>query len=189
MITVPQFLARETAKYRHRYNKLFGVLDLYPGWKRYERPEQKIPGHDHCFAVGPYLISRPYSMYDSVTRELLEFCERHELEFTIEGQSSWHPRTVTVQVVREGYRGEFWQRARAHGDAFEMSVGQSVHRRIHGQWLRVKEKSYWRKDGLESGIWVSDTRQSTHGVKGKGGGSPIEDILAVSSRYQADWED
>ena len=126
-------------------------------------------------------------MYSSVTRQLVEFCDQYDLAFEIQGMSSWHPMTVTVLVWREDWWAEFWRAAQSHGDAFEASVNQHIARQIHGRWAGIKEKGF--RHEIQSGIWVSDTRQSRHGAgRSPHGSKEIGEILTVAAPYSGEWE-
>jgi len=171
--TIGRFLASEKRRYRARYLKVLGPVYVeYPGWRRHDRPEGHIPGGDHAFQVGPYLVSRPYGFGIDGMRALVEFCERHELECVIDGASSWHPGTTAIKIYRPEWAEEFSDRADSYGDAFRASVKKRVYLDIHGQTDRVYEP--WAR--YESGVFVLNTTVTKHGV-GIGKPVAVSDLL------------
>ena len=149
------------------------VYGEYPGWRRHDRPEKHIPGGDHAFQVGPYLVSRPYGFGLDGMRALVEFCERNGFEASFGGPSSWHPATTAIKIYRPEWAEEFSDRADSYGDAFRASVNERVYLDIHGETDRVYEP--WSRYE-ESGVFVLNTTVTKHGI-GIGKPVAVSDLL------------
>ncbi len=150
-MTVKRLLGQQTVRYRAKYLRMFRKgrsKDDFDYWV--DRPEHLIPGHDHCLQIGPYLVSRPYGMYLEKLEELVVWAKEHGLEVQVDAPSSWHPATILVQVYRQEFSTQFWERVKEYGDAFEASMNMLVYYRQRSQITRVRKK--WNNH--ETGVYV-----------------------------------
>ena len=90
-----------------------------------------IPGEDHTYVGGPYLISRPYSLDRATVASLLRFVEENGLEFNIEDASSWHPSTMTVRLWKQEWVQEFLDAADSCGGEFRSEVSALLERQMN----------------------------------------------------------
>ena len=172
-MTIRKLLSLETRKYRARYWRMFGL-------ERYERPEHAIPGSDHSLAVGPFLVSRPYPISIEGLDELLSFCHKYDLEVQLGGLSGWHPLTVLIRVWKPEFLDEFRQRARSHGDSFELEVWDAMRDKWQAAVRRV------RILGHDSGVYIYATETWyywAHRTK-----APIDSIIKLAPGYSLDKE-
>ena len=179
-VTVNQFIGLATNKYRRRYNKLVCQSP-------YDYPDfiNGLPCQDHGFFVGPYVISRPYSLHKEAFREFIEWCDKYNLDFTTHGVSSWHPATIIIVVYRNAWVDEFKDAAKKYGDAFETGVYHALYKRIHGQLYRIyrPDSSRWGK--RETGVFIIDTR-GKHGI---GDASvPLNGMVAITHPFFMEYE-
>jgi len=167
-ITPSRFLANETRKYQNRYRRLFGLKH----WE--DDPEHRIPGSDHAFTLGPWLVSRPYPISTEGLRDLVSWAEKYGFEVLISGQSSWHPWTVVVEVWLQKWWVEFATKTEGYGDAFATTVWEKVWRRKHAVMMRVNEPSPRWSSGVDTGICVLVTETNDKGLDIKTALAPIK---------------
>jgi len=148
-VTVAQFIGHSTNKYRTRYRRLL----FRQRNDRYQEPSYSMPRADHCFTLGPFLVSRPYSLFKDDLRDLIAWADQHGLDLEIGGPTSWHPATVLVLAVRSDWLDEFWKAASGHGDAFEGAVRKRVYYRLHSEITPV-----YTHYPTETGIYILNTK-------------------------------
>jgi hypothetical protein len=154
-VTVRQFISRATMRYRARYRK---TLSSEP----YQRPEYAIPHNDHAFGIGPYLISRPYRQDKDYIRDMLDWCDKYELECFIDAPSSWYPATLLVEIFQPEWEKTFWEEAEAKGDAFSRGIAEIIYDETHCNLDNVYRGS--SRYPQQTGVYVLDNLRSRHGV-------------------------
>ena len=155
--TVRQYIGRATVRYRARYSKMLVPETPYG---RFERPEYMMPRADHAFQLGPYLVSRPYRLWEYDIRDLSDWAEKHGLRLRIDAPSSWHPATLVVVANRPEFACEYREGAKQYGDAFESTLITTEYYEMFSAVHRVRHK--WREG--ETGMYVLEPSRSRHGV-------------------------
>lgn len=82
----------------------FGTLESPPIWwnKITKRNNYNLPCQDHTSYGEDCVYFEPYPITMSDTNDLIKFCEKNKLKFSISANSSWNPpSTILIKITRQ----------------------------------------------------------------------------------------
>ena len=171
--TPKTYLQKASEEFERRYSELRLSQDA-------SARSYGIPGEDHSYVAGPYLISRPYNLDRATIAQLLRFAEENELEFNIEGASTWHPWTITVRMWKGSWLAEFDDGAESRGSEFKKEVSEILSREVNPKVYSVARAQRVHE---ESGVYVIDTRGSKEGTGRSVDSGDALDVVQPNAGY------